>query len=634
MYELEATQVDFNDLSKYVYQKYGLKFQPAIPGSKELYVLMSPLDSSYFAMMSRIKKDDAGIDGPGHIATLDLRCGDFSDMIRDLPGFTSAFRLKSKDWVGVWLDRGNDQAIKNALDYAFKLAMNGDKLNIADTQYIYVPGEKTDEKYQEQKIKPRREVIRRNKQKQVPDQIQKMLESYDYSILPAKGRAKNFYNQAKMMADYSEEYDQPAAFKRYYPTYHDMMVPQLRTYFTWRKKIREGKFEKTSTSYAYVYIYELLNNIGVKNSDDGFEKLNKFKEYYAQKYDVEIVGNLDRWLKDYVLYYHLDREKVNQVFENEIATDKDYHVLLHPNDYSISELVEVFKRLSPYLSTCLSYKKLGDNFDQVFAEIWNRILVLKRKNNISFFSKYVAHRNLLVENLFTGAVFYPQKNELQSYIIDPERKYLYKADKWYVSVLHPVKRQRSELNTFIHEVDRLMRIKFRLGRPLKPRKLEKVFLQAIETGIDTYQQKVEDAKRPKIEINFASLGQIRADASVTRDSLLTDEEKQLEAEEEKKETQKIKESNPPVEKEPQTKETYGLSKDELFFLMSLLTKKSWQDYVKKRHLMASILADNINDKLFDEIGDAVIEFNDQDQPEIIADYLPDLEEMFLSDEGE
>lgn len=631
MYE-GGGMMNFNDLSKYVYQKYGLKFQPAIPGSSELYVLVSPLDNSYFAMMSRIKKDNAGLDGVGHIATLDLRCGDFSDMIRDLPGFTSAFRLKSKDWVGVWLDKGNEKAIKNALDYAFKLAMNDNNANVADTQYIYVPGEKEEPKYHAQKIRPRSEVIKRNKRKQVPDRIQKMLESYDYSILPSKGRAKNFYHQAQMMVDYSEEYDEPASFKRYYPTYHDMTVPQLRTYFTWRQKVRKDEFEKTSTSYAYVYIYELLNNIGVKNSEDGFKKLNNFKEKYAQKYaqkyDIEMVANLDNWLKDYALYYHLDREKINQVFEKEIAVDKNYHILLHPNDYSNDELIEVFEKLSPYLSTCLSYKKLGNTFNEVFAQIWQRILLLKEKNNISFFNKYIAHRNLLVENLFTGAVFYPQNNQLQSYAIDSERKYLYKNDKWYVNAFYPVKRQRSELNTFMHEVDRLIRIRFQLGRPLKPRKLEKVFLTAIENGIKAYQQKAEEAKRPKIEINFASLGQIRADASITRDSLLTDEEKQLEAEE------KIQKSNPHVEKDEKPKETYGLNDDELFFLLALLNKKPWQEYVKKHHLMASILADNINDKLFDEIGDAVIEFNDQDQPEIIADYLPDLEDMFLSNKGE
>ena len=78
---------------------------------------------------------------------------------------------------------------------------------------------------------------------------------------------------------------------------------------------------------------------------------------------------------------------------------------------------------------------------------------------------------------------------------------------------------------------------------------------------------------------------------------------------------------------------YGLSKDETYFLLALLQKRSWKEYIKDHHLMPSILADGINDKLFDEIGDAVIEFNDNNEPEIVADYYPDLKEMFLGGEN-
>ena len=48
--------------------------------------------------------------------------------------------------------------------------------------------------------------------------------------------------------------------------------------------------------------------------------------------------------------------------------------------------------------------------------------------------------------------------------------------------------------------------------------------------------------------------------------------------------------------------------------------------------MASIMADQINEALFDEIGDDAIEFDENDQPVIIEDYRPDLEEIFLNKE--
>ena len=48
--------------------------------------------------------------------------------------------------------------------------------------------------------------------------------------------------------------------------------------------------------------------------------------------------------------------------------------------------------------------------------------------------------------------------------------------------------------------------------------------------------------------------------------------------------------------------------------------------------MVSILADQINADLFDMIGDDVIEFDKDDRPGIIADYRPDLEDMFSDKE--
>ena len=88
--------MDPNQLFKYVYAKYGLKFEPVLPGSTDVYVLMSPIDGSYFAMLSRFKER--------RIDILDLKCGDFASMIRDLPGFEDPVRVKDDGWVGAILD--------------------------------------------------------------------------------------------------------------------------------------------------------------------------------------------------------------------------------------------------------------------------------------------------------------------------------------------------------------------------------------------------------------------------------------------------------------------------------------------------------------------------------------------------
>ncbi len=140
------------------------------------------------------------------------------------------------------------------------------------------------------------------------------------------------------------------------------------------------------------------------------------------------------------------------------------------------------------------------------------------------------------------------------------------------------------------------------------------YLEALKKGINAFLAEQKEASRPKIDLDLSKLGQIRADASVTRDNLLTEEEKALEAEEAKK----IAEKENPVQKteeedkemaSPQAENDYGLSPLEVSFLLDLVKGEDYQTLLKQNHLFLSVLVDGINDKLFDEIGDTVIDSN-------------------------
>ncbi|WP_406842488.1 TerB N-terminal domain-containing protein [Lactobacillus helveticus] len=610
--------MDSNQLFKYVYAKYGLKFEPIVSGSTDTYVLMSPLDSSYFAMLSRIK--DKGNDNSD--AVLDLKCGEFASTIRDLPGFMDPVRITSENWVGIALKHNyNDQAIKKALDYAFKLAMNDQGTNVTKSQYFYIPGEKTEEKYQAQPIKQR--LPRRQVNDEIPDKIRQMRELYDYSILPSTGRQKNFYIQGQFMDDYEDKYKKYFSFKRFFPTYHDMNVGQLRSYFTWRTKIRKGKYHRASTSYVYVYLYELFNNIGVEDPQAGYERLIDFEKNYVDEFDLGIKTYLDDWLKDYVLYYELGKEKIADHFAQEIEQDHDSEILHYPQKYTAEELAEVFAKKTTYWKSSKVIVKNKPVFTQILKCVWQELLDAK-KYGIAYYSSFVDKPKVVERPVFKSGVFYRKAKKPMTVKIDDVREYYYQKGWWHIHLEEAVPRQRTNLNTFLHEVDRLVREKLKLGRAIKPRFIDQAVLRAIEAGIAVYQKQKEKAKIDQIRIDFSDLDKIRANASVTRDSLLTDEEKQLEQEEQeqvKKQEQKIE--------VPVSEDDYGLDQDEMFLLMTLLQEKPWQDYVQKHHLMVSILADNINEKLFDEIGDSVIEFNEQDQPQIIEDYQEDLKELFL-----
>ena len=121
-----------------------------------------------------------------------------------------------------------------------------------------------------------------------------------------------FCKQGKFMEDFEDDFDYRGEFVRYFPTYQAMNDAQLRGYFSWRTRIRRGEINRTSLSFVFVYLYELLNGIGVKSPEEGFRTLKAFWLSYR-----EIEPKIDRyvrlWLRDYVVYYNLDRSLLDEL---------------------------------------------------------------------------------------------------------------------------------------------------------------------------------------------------------------------------------------------------------------------------------------------------------------------------------
>ena len=126
----------------------------------------------------------------------------------------------------------------------------------------------------------------RQMQNFLPDQYRKMREISRWQDDPKGGagrwlsEAELFYRQGLLMADFEDDCPYNGTFKSYFPTYNAMSDRQLRGYFTWRAQVRRKKVEETSTSFAFLYLYELICGIGVDNPLDGFRKIKAFWESY------------------------------------------------------------------------------------------------------------------------------------------------------------------------------------------------------------------------------------------------------------------------------------------------------------------------------------------------------------------
>lgn len=310
-----------DELLSYAIRHFGKNSISEVNDNPNLVAFSSPITKNWFALLNLDPKNKS----------LNINYGDFAITIKDLPGFSPSCLIKEDKWVEVSLGLSN-QKIKKALEYAFKIALMSNKRPNPE-KLIYIPDTiQNDEEsvYHEQKLnfknwKRSSNILRKETKSTeekinlnfedtqfVPKEIKKMIESYQYSLPGSIRREQNFYLQGKLMGSYEDHYDGKQSFLRYYPTYHDLTVGQARTYFTWRTKIRQNIYEKISDSYAYIYLYELLNGIGIKNPEEGLDKLITFNKNYAQKFSPEMGAYLERWIRDYIIFYNIN--KTNNIF--------------------------------------------------------------------------------------------------------------------------------------------------------------------------------------------------------------------------------------------------------------------------------------------------------------------------------
>ena len=129
-----------------------------------------------------------------------------------------------------------------------------------------------------------------------------------------------------------------------------------------------------------------------------------------------------------------------------------------------------------------------------------------------------------------------------------------------------------------------------------------------------------DTAVPKVVLNLAGLEQIRRDAMKTRDSLLTEEEKQ--------EMTEPEETPAAIQPEPEPENAPAVPLDDMQvrILRDLLAGNPAEEIIRENRLLPSVVADGINEAFFEEIGDSVIEENDGSLA-LVEDYLDDVRRL-------
>ena len=134
-----------------------------------------------------------------------------------------------------------------------------------------------------------------------PQEIRTM-RTFSASGLQSVSMESLFYRQGKFMEHFTDDFPDPAPCKRTTPMYYNLRDAELRTYFTWRTRYRQGMLPDTQTPYLMLYCSEIINLIGVPDASAGLSVLNRLYDDYAETHPP-LKKALSQWIPDFCAYY-------------------------------------------------------------------------------------------------------------------------------------------------------------------------------------------------------------------------------------------------------------------------------------------------------------------------------------------
>lgn len=401
----------------------------------------------------------------------------------------------------------------------------------------------------------------RQMQNFLPDQYRKMREISRWQEDPKGGagrwlsEAELFYRQGLLMADFEDDCPYNGTFKSYFPTYNAMSDRQLRGYFTWRTQVRRGTVEETSTSFAFLYLYELICGIGVDDPLDGFNKIKAFWDAY-RAFEPGIDRFARVWLQDYAVFHRLDpkllRDSKTVMFDNALIelrraarglapapTPPDLAparrktseptLPLPPDETGEERLMTAINALSTYnLNNSRLDRSHHRDLRHVACAVYVRMARYydtHRKTGIvaSLFGEEAA----MPYTMFASAVFFaPERHEDCEYRLDPIHIYRCQNGFWECMRIHGSRQKSSKLGEMMRACDQRLRLALDPTHPLKEEKVPKYLAKIINDEIVAWLSWDAAHQPVKIDIDLSQLGHIRSAAAQTREALLIDEERE------------------------------------------------------------------------------------------------------------
>lgn len=429
-----------------------------------------------------------------------------------------------------------------------------------------------------------------------------------------QNRRSLFLNQAKLLEFYKDDYEGEYISHCYYPTYDLLNNQELRSYFAWRTKVRNGDIQPSCSSFAYLYLYELINGIGTGTPVEGLHKMDDFAAAYKE-YESSLMNYYANWRKSYIIYYNLSDSFLGG--EEREGEEAHMAVLDSAQEQTDDAIAAAVKQLAPgWLNRSKFYKTHQTDMDRVIVQVLRRMHQhYSARSKRTFSEQLFGSRETHSVDLFCYAVFCdPLRHENSRYYITDSHYYECRNGYWTETSCFIDSHKRRKLEDLMKTIDASLRVALNDGKPIKsPSQLKwvtKVIEEEVAALLETQKQQEAEAKR--VQIDYSALAQIRREAAITQEKLATEEE--------------MEEKAPPAVQPPPPQPAAlpgdcPLDKTQYRLMQNLLYggDTSW---VQREGKMVSVLLDSINEILYDVFQDAVIE----DQ-QVVEDYIDELKEM-------
>ncbi len=456
----------------------------------------------------------------------------------------------------------------------------------------------------------------------IPKEIREMMELYDFKNASLYQKSVNFYRQGKFMENYEDDFPWKGKFQHYFPTYHDLNIPQLRGYFTWRTRLRKGEYLPIPTSMAYIYIYELLNGIGTSSVEESLWRMQEFETEFLETgiCDPNIQDNLHRWMTELAIIHQLPKKKVlHYIDPYDIQLTHYLEILRNPANRTDDEIFMALRHFwerkiesSPVIRMDAVAGK------HLFAEVWRIASSQPLQNGKDLFTNCFGEQTEFSWYPLANAVYLERRNLTDiSYELNSCLRYRYHHNAWNEETFKELYFRKEKIKELVHVTDLMLRRYLKKSPYLREKPEEAWAIPYVEAVIEADRQAKIEAARPKIDIDLTRLGQIRAAAVVTRDSLLTEEDL-LETGEEK-----VAEKISVPETMMADADTLSLDPTLRKIVAALLEGRPVQKLMASNRLMPSIVTDTINEAFFDDIGDNILECEGE-KLSLVEDYIEDV----------